>query len=183
MGGMDPLGGKLLVATPRLLDPNFFRAVLLICEHSEAGAIGLVLNRPTTLEVVDHLPAWAPQVTEPAVVFEGGPVQRETAIGLAGSDAGIAIPGWNPVTDRVGMFDLSAENSTDLAHLRVFAGYAGWTGGQLEAEIVTGSWFVFDSTPEDPFLADAESLWTDVLSRQDGSIAMFAHFPDDPSLN
>ena len=109
MAGMEPLGGKLLVATPRLADPNFFRTVLLICEHSEYGAVGLILNRPTAELVADHLPRWAPLVAEPPVVFEGGPVQPETAIGLGGSEAGIAIPGWNPVTDRVGMFDLSTE--------------------------------------------------------------------------
>ena len=173
------------MATPSLLDPNFFRTVLLICEHNDDGAVALILNRPSEELVEDHLPGWAPLVGHPEVVFEGGPVQREVAIGIAGSDADIAIAGWNPVTDRIGLFDLSAdtEESSELDRLRIYSGYAGWIAGQLEAEIVTGSWFVFDSTADDPFGEFPEAMWREVIGRQPGSVAMFANFPLDPSQN
>ncbi|HSM43715.1 MAG TPA: YqgE/AlgH family protein, partial [Acidimicrobiia bacterium] len=71
---MDSLAGNLLVATPILIDPNFYRTVILLLQHDEDGCVGVVLNRPTEEPVAEHLPEWAEHVPEPYTVFYGGPV-------------------------------------------------------------------------------------------------------------
>ncbi len=181
----ENLAGMLLVAVPTMLDPNFHRTVVLVCEHNEDGALGLILNRPTTAVVEDYLPGWLDLVPQPAVVFEGGPVQREVAIGLGRSRSGIAIAGWTPVTDRVGLVDLSTDPGAvgSLEAVRVFSGYAGWSTGQLEAELDDNGWFVVPSSPDDGFASDPPDLWSSVLKRQRGPLAIYAYFPLDPSVN
>ena len=90
------------------------------------------------------------------------------------------------VAGPVGTVDLSrgpAAVSDDLDMIRVFAGYSGWGAGQLEAEIATGAWFVFDALPGDAFFQRPEELWSMVLRRQGGMLAAVAHFPPDPTLN
>lgn len=179
------LAGKLLIAVPPMLDPNFSRSIVLLCEHSDQGALGLILNRPTEAEVVDYLPSWVDLVTPPRVVFEGGPVQREVAIGLGRTERVPAIDGWTPVTDHIGMIDLSTDPgmARRLEGLRVYSGFAGWTEGQLETEIEEGGWFVVDSEPADPLCGQPGDLWRRVVSRQSGNLAIYAHYPPDPSLN
>jgi putative transcriptional regulator len=179
------LAGRLLVAGPRLMDPNFFRTVVLVCEHGAEGALGLVLNRPSDIVVGDHLPGWVERLSRPEVVFYGGPVQPETAIGLGRRGAG-EPEGWAPVFGDVGMVDLTAppgEVVGDLAELRVFAGYAGWGGGQLETEIATGDWVTADPEANDGFVQEPEHLWRETLRRRGGPAAMYAHFPLDPRAN
>ncbi len=180
------LAGSLVVATPVIGDPNFERTVVLLLEHSEDGAFGLVLNRPTDLDLLDPLPQWYSFAATPCVVFVGGPVEQERAIALARADGDRTITGWNRVLGRVGTLDLSCEPDDvgpGLEDIRVFAGYAGWGSGQLEAEIDTGAWFVVDALPEDILSDDPEQLWPRVLRRQPGSVAMFAQYPPDPSAN
>lgn len=179
------LAGKLLIAVPPMLDPNFSRTIVLVCEHSDQGALGLILNRPTQAEVVDYLPAWVDLVTPPRVVFEGGPVQREVAIGLGLAERGPTIDGWTPVTDRIGMMDLTTDpaGADELDGLRVYSGFAGWIPDQLDTEIDEGGWFVVDSEPADPLSGQPGELWRRVLSRQGTSLAIYANYPPDPSLN
>ena len=182
------LAGRLLVATPKLLDPNFLRTVVFLCFHDERGAFGLVLNRPLeSAPVREHLPEWSEAAARPAVIFSGGPVEPSHAFGLARLRPTAEAPesGWTPVSDGLGIVDLSrpAELLTAVSAVRIFSGYSGWSAGQLEGEIEEGAWFVVDLHPEDPFSEQPESLWRDVLRRQRGDLALFAHAPLDPRVN
>lgn len=178
--------GRLLVATPNLQDPNFSRTVVFILEHGDDGAIGVVLNRPSETGLGEALPDWQSLAAPPAVVFVGGPVAPAAAIGLARSEAPEPLDGWAPLGDHLGTVDLS-RSPDDLGigveELRVFAGYAGWTAGQLDAELAADGWFVVDSLPHDPFAHEPGGLWSVVLRRQPGRLAMFAHAPPQPSVN
>jgi putative transcriptional regulator len=180
------LTGRLLVAAPHLLDPNFLRTVVLICRHDHDGALGLVLNRPSDITVADHLPGWTEALTEPSVVFVGGPVQPDMAVGLAMRRPGAAPPGWSGVAGDLGLVDLAEPPGVaagDLQSLRVFAGYAGWSAGQLDFEASSEDWFVVDAEPGDGFTPFAPSMWRDVLRRQPGKLALYAEFPMDPQAN
>jgi putative transcriptional regulator len=181
----ETLRGQLLVATPRLLDPNFARAVILLLEHTDEGAVGVVLNRPTETEVDDVLPDWGDTAKDPAVVYVGGPVSPDGAICLGTSPSGLGVSDWSFFDGAVTTVDLTlgpdaAEPGTQV---RVFAGYAGWGAEQLAAEIEDGSWYVVDARVDDVFTDEPEELWRDVLRRQSGQLAMVANFPPDPSLN
>ncbi|MBO0871663.1 MAG: YqgE/AlgH family protein [Micromonosporaceae bacterium] len=184
---MEPLTGRLLVATPALRDPNFERTVVLLVAHEEGGALGVVLNRATEVPVAEVLEGWAGLACEPPVVFEGGPVQPEAAICLARTRVGVArLVGFNSVSGTVGTIDLSGDPEKvrqALVSVRVFAGYAGWSPGQLESEISGGSWFVFDALPGDAFVSRPDDLWPMVLRRQGGLMAAVAIFPADPTAN
>jgi putative transcriptional regulator len=184
---VDSLAGRLLVATPALKDPNFERTVVLIVAHEPGGSIGVVLNRATEVAVGDVLDGWSALADDPGVVFEGGPVQPEAAICIARSKGTTGrIAGFNRVSGAVGTLDLSQDPDTltdKILAVRVFAGYAGWGEGQLEVEIETGSWFVFDALPGDAFMARPDDLWPMVLRRQGGLMAAVAIFPADPSMN
>jgi putative transcriptional regulator len=179
--------GMLLVATPALREPTFAQTVIALLEHGAAdGALGVVLNRPTEAQVSDVVPAVADIVTAPAVLFQGGPVNPTTAIALGLAAPGANPEGWLPVVPPVVTVDLdhdAALLSATLRDLRVFAGYAGWSAGQLEREIAEGSWYVVDGLPTDPFVASPEGLRTAVLRRQGWPLAAAAHAPLDPTLN
>ncbi|MCW2885606.1 MAG: putative transcriptional regulator [Streptosporangiaceae bacterium] len=187
--------GRLLVATPLLEDPNFRRSVVLLVEHDEReGTIGVVLNRPTEVPVEQVLPTWSGLVTGPSVVFQGGPVALDTALALArmtSGNGGTGPVGWRPLDGppavaRVGLVNLDTSPdlvAADMAQFRVFAGYAGWSDGQLRSEVEEGAWYVVPAVPGDVFIEDPGHLWQTVLRRQGGELAFVATFPDDPSLN
>ena len=183
---MTELKGRLLVASPSLGDPNFEHTVVLILEHGEDGAIGVVLNRPTGTDVSDPLPGWRRLAAEPAVLFAGGPVAPEAAICLARSWPDEFTDAYEPLLGALGTVDLSVDPddvSSAVQAVRIFAGYAGWGEGQLESEIAQGAWFVVDARAEDVLSGDPERLWADVLRRQRGTLAFYANFPTDPALN
>ena len=151
----EPLLGRLLVASPLLRDPNFEHAVVLVVAHDVSGALGVVLNRATEMEVGDILAGWENLVAMPSVVFEGGPVQPEAAICVARAHQDSDLDGFRPFMGTIGTLDVSSPPETFLGQLeglRVFAGYAGWEAGQLETEIDEGAWFVCDALPGDPFI-------------------------------
>ena len=177
--------GRLLLAGPNLRDPNFFRTVVLMLDHDAAGALGVVLNRPTDYPIVSALPQWAAAVCEPDVVFVGGPVAPENAIALAQLRSGHAEPeAWNRVAGDIGIVNLEASGPIrELTNLRIFAGYAGWAPGQLEGELDANAWIVLDSTTGDISTSMPQALWEDVLKRQPGSLAMLAEYPDEPAWN
>lgn len=180
------LKGRLLVASPILGDPNFDGSVVLVLEHGDDGAVGVVLNRPTGTDVAEPLPGWHRLAADPAVVFVGGPVSPDAAICLARSWPDERIDAFEPLLDSLGTVDLSIdpdEAASAIQGLRVFVGYAGWAGGQLEGEIEQGAWFVVDARPEDALSGEPDQLWQSVLRRQRGKLAMFANFPDNPALN
>ena len=188
----EDLAGRLLVATPMLGDPNFKRTVVLIVEHeAEQGTLGVVLNRPTAVPVGQVLEPWDDLATSPSVVFTGGPVAPNSALALALVPGTGEPVGWHPLDGapamtRLGLVDLDAPPgllAPAVAKLRVYAGYAGWSAGQLMAEIEEGAWYVVQADPADAFYADPERLWPAVLRRQGGELAYVATYPDDPSLN
>ena len=182
--------GGLLVATPQLDDPNFRRSVVLVLEHDlDGGTLGVVLNRPSDISVTQVLPTWDTMVTGPSVLFEGGPVQTDSALALAAVPSGQEPLGWRrlhagtPAVSRLGTVDLDAPPEIfagEIAQMRIFAGYAGWSAGQLESEIGEGAWYVVDSEPGDTFHHDPESLWRAVLRRQRGRTRLRGHLPRRP---
>lgn len=185
-GVSESVRGRLLVATPTLYDPNFFRSVVLVLEHGEEGAIGVVLNRPSDAAVGETLPDWKPVASAPGVVFVGGPVSPDAAIGVARVGSAEQAEGWAPLFGHLGTVDLGrapVELPVDVQNLRVFAGYAGWSEGQLDGELDSGGWFVVDAAPDDVFTSEPDRLWASVLRRQGGRLAMFATAPPHPSLN
>lgn len=179
--------GSLLVATPALRDPSFERTVVLLVAHEPGGAMGVVLNRATAIPVADVLGGWGGLAHHPAVLFEGGPVQPDSAICVARARAGPLRPdGFQSFYGSLGTVDLGREPEPmrdQVNGVRVFAGYAGWSPGQLEDEIAAGSWFVFSSLPGDPFVTEPDLLWPLVLRRQGGMLAAVAQYPPDPTLN
>lgn len=190
------LSGQALLATPVIGDDRFAQAVILIVNHDEEGALGLVLNEPGYVAVDETLPVWADRVGPPALVFMGGPMSPDRALGLArldvdaaagsGGRAFTALPHWPVDDDTVGLVDLSTD-PVDLPapvhSVRVFAGYAGWGPGQLESELSVGAWWTTPVRAADVLGNDPGGLWARVVARQPGSRALFARFPGDPSLN
>jgi putative transcriptional regulator len=182
------LAGRLLVASPGLGDPNFVRTVVLLVEHGPEGALGLVLNRPTEVEVGSVLPEWADSATDPTVLFQGGPVGLDgvLALGLLSTvePTGGGPVGWRPLDSALGLVDLDEPSVQPfLGGLRLFAGYAGWGADQLEAELAEGAWYVVDAWHADVLTARPERLWRSVLRRQGGDLAMVSSWTDDPSRN
>jgi len=188
--GVESTARRLLVATPTLVDPNFARTVIFMIEHTDDGALGVVLNRPTGAELVEALPDWSRVATEPAVAFLGGPVQvQEAVIGLARVGElpdDEEVDAWQPLFGTVGTVDLGADPhdvGLDLVAVRVFAGYAGWGARQLDTELARHDWFVVDAIADDIFTTEPTALWRTVLRRQHGELAIAANFPADPSNN
>jgi putative transcriptional regulator len=177
--------GRLLVATPELVDPNFARAVVLVLEHGPDGALGLVLNRPTDTTIAAALPSWAEHAAAPGVVFVGGPVQPDGAIGLARHGAG-EPDGLVPLFGGIGTVDLERDPASvrpAIDALRVYVGYSGWGPGQLDGELAADGWYVVEVESDDPWSTRPDRLWREVLRRQRGPLRLVAGYPDDPSLN
>lgn len=175
------LRGRLVVASPAMGDANFAHTVVYLLEHGEDGAMGVVLNRPTDVEVAAALPQWEMLAARPGVLFLGGPVQPEAVVALGQERT--PSEQVQPVRDSVGIVDLRADPLTligEVSGLRLFAGYAGWGAGQLEAEIADGGWFVLDALLGDVFGDRPDDLWLEVLTRQGGLFHTISH---DPSLN
>jgi putative transcriptional regulator len=180
----DSLRGKLLVASPSLVDPNFARAVVLITEHNDDGAMGIVLNRPSETLVVDVVPQLGSVAGEEAPVYVGGPVQP-TALVVLAEFSDLDKAAWIVVAD-VGFASADVELGElagSVRRARVYAGYSGWGAGQLEGEMEVDSWIVEPPLPAELFPDDPETLWSDVLERKGGQYALIARMPVDPSVN
>ena len=179
----DSLRGKLLIASPALVDPNFARTVVLITEHNNEGAMGVVLNRPSETAVEDVASELSELVVDEPV-FIGGPVQPQALVVLAEFNDPEAAA-WI-VAAEVGFVSAESEYD-DLARAirrgRVYAGYSGWGAGQLEGELAEDAWIVEPPMPAELFPDDPLTLWQDVLARKGGQFALIARMPDDPSLN
>jgi putative transcriptional regulator len=179
---VESLRGQLLIASPALFDPNFRRTVVLVADHGDGGAMGIVLNRPSEANVAEAVPLLTGLVEPGEPVYVGGPVQQESVVVLAEwpepTDASVLV------FDGVGF--MSSDDDIDhvataTARARVFAGSAGWAAGQLEAELEEGSWLVEPATVEDVFGSD--DVWARVLRRKGGAYRVLALMPLDPSLN
>lgn len=180
---MQSLKGQLLVAGPSLLDPNFRRTVVLVGEHTDEGALGVVLNRASEATVEDAVPELSTLIDDEELVHVGGPVQPSAIVVVADfadpEQAGVLI------LDSVGFLPAEVDPDAigELRRARVFAGYAGWGPGQLDEELDEGSWIVAPALPEDVFTGDPEELWSDVLRRKGGPFEVLALMPPDPSAN
>jgi putative transcriptional regulator len=161
------LKGHLLIAAPQLVD-YFRRTVVLVLEHTEDGAMGVVLNRPTESSVSEAVPDLADLAGGDALVHDGGPVNPDSVLALGDVD---------------GEPELLAPEDTDLepSRVRVFAGYTGWAPGQLDGELEEEAWITMPAEPDDPF-AEID-LWPEVLQRKGGPYALMATMPVDPTLN
>lgn len=174
----DSLRGQLLIAAPQLVD-YFRRCVVLVVEHTEEGAMGVVLNRPTETTVVDAVPELAELTEYEAVIYAGGPVEPEAVIALGDFDDPVAA--GTPVSGQLALLDPANLDTATVRRLRVFAGYAGWAPGQLDGELEQSAWITESASPDDPF--SEGDLWTRVLERKGGSYALMATMPIDPSMN
>lgn len=175
---MHTLKGSLLVASPALVDPNFRRTVVLVAEHGDAGAMGVVLNRPSETRVAEAVPELSTLAGDEETVFVGGPVATDSLLALA--DVEDEEDASELVVGTVGFVqdaDVAARRG------RIFVGYAGWSAGQLEAELDEESWIVVPAEPDDVFSDEPAELWSSVLRRQVGPLALLATLPPDPSLN
>jgi putative transcriptional regulator len=181
---MDSLQGKLLIAAPALVDPNFSRTVVLVAAHGEEGALGLVLNRPLATPLAAIAPVLE-QLAEPgAVLHAGGPVAPDSAVVLAEfADPSLAAL---LIFGDIGLPAASCELAdleTGVRRARVFAGHTGWGPGQLDAELDEEAWFIGQLAPDELWLADSTLLWSTALIRKGGAYALLARMPDDVSVN
>jgi putative transcriptional regulator len=183
MSEMESLRGQLLVASPGLLDPNFRRTVVLVTEHNDEGAAGLVLNRPSDSPVADLVPQLEALVDGEEQVWVGGPVQTNAVLVLGEfldpDDAAV------PLFGSLGFPSLDDPDdvATQTTRRRVFAGYAGWGAGQLEDELSRDDWILEVMRPDDAFTDAPDQLWADVLRRKGGIYELVARMPEDPSVN
>jgi len=187
---MQPTAGSLLIASATLVDPNFARCVLLMIEANDEGSLGVILNQPSETPVGEVLDQWRDVVNPPGVFFRGGPVELNAALGLGAlvdtvqpDDAPL---GWRQVTGPLGLIDLDAQPDEFLGRLRglrIYAGYAGWGAGQLDAEIAEGSWHVVPAHRSDLFSDHPDRLWREILRRQPPPLSMLATLPEDATLN
>ena len=172
----DFLPGKLLIASPALSD-FFERTVVLLIEHTDEGAMGLVLNRPSETMVAEAVPTFASMGDDGDVVRVGGPVGQNSVVALG--EFADPEESTRLLAGDVGVID--PDHSESLLRLRVYAGHAGWSPGQLEDELEQEAWVVGDPEPEDPF-SDGD-LWAEALARMGGKYALLSTMPLDPSLN
>jgi putative transcriptional regulator len=182
---MESLRGKLLLAGPLLKDPNFDRSVVFITEHTDEGAMGIVLNRRSETAVDEAVPdlAWVADADDR--IYVGGPVAPDGVIVLAEwADPSLAVV---LIEDDLGFVPGDADDTGALAaavrRARVYAGHAGWGPGQLEAEIAEESWIVEEPRRAELFSDDPDVLWAAVLRRKGREFALLSTMPPDPSLN
>jgi putative AlgH/UPF0301 family transcriptional regulator len=184
----DVRPGALLVAMPALSDPTFAGTVVYVLDHSENGTLGVVLGRPSQVDIRDVLPGWCELAVEPQVFHVGGPCETDTALCLAVGPAAAPTEdsGLRRVAGEVYLVDLDSEPAElpELTGVRVFAGYAGWSPGQLAGEIAEGAWACVPGHPDDILSALAgPDLWRAVMGRQIGRLAVLSTAPADPTAN
>lgn len=174
--------GQLLIAGPGMLDPSFARTVVLIVEHTEEGAFGLVLNRPSETTVSDAVDALDELVDADDLLYIGGPVGQSALVVLAEFDD--AREAALVAFEDVGVLGEGAVDGPPATRRgRAFAGHAGWSPGQLDSELASGDWIPEPARREDAFCTEPLELWQSVLTRKGGSYALVARMPADPSLN
>jgi putative transcriptional regulator len=191
VGSLDDVRpGSLLVALPSLTDPTFAGAVVYVLDHSDTGTIGVVLGRPSEVRIGDVLPGWSELAVEPSVFHVGGPCEADTALCLATRRGAAPLPadsGLRQVAGPVHLVDLDSDPDVldgEIEGLRVFAGYAGWSAGQLGRELAEGAWACIVGAPGDVLAGcSGPELWRSVLRRQSGRLAVLSTAPADPSAN
>jgi len=176
--------GNLLIAAANLVDPNFSRSVILLCEHIDPGSFGLVLNHPTDLSLKDLVSG----LDVDAPIYKGGPVEENSlhfihrckSLDLESIEV---VPGVFWGGDFEGLMDYVASGEVDLEDCRFFVGYSGWGPGQLREEVISDSWYITDATHQLVFIDDITNQWRQVLKSMGPGYKMLSTFPDDPRLN
>ena len=177
------LKGKLLLSLPVVREDAFYRTVILMLAHGPQGALGVVLNRPTRIELREIFPELQYEAAEPAVLFTGGPVEPDGIICLARGKSTEERPGFAPVLDRWGSIDPREPPPGGVDQVRVYRGLSSWAPTQLEFELENGSWKITEAGPFDLTSDEPDELWERVLERQGADYARLKHVPRDPSLN
>lgn len=181
--------GSLLVSATALFEPTFRRTVVYIVEHNESGSFGVVLNRISDTTVDAVLPQWVTLAVEPKALFVGGPVHRGSALCLGLLRIGVNIddvPGFRRVAGRVVLIDLDSDPDLIARYVvgaRIFAGYAGWSAGQLEGELRNDDWMLISALPQDILAPPHTDLWARVLRRQPLPLALLASHPIEVERN
>lgn len=181
----DIENGKILLAEPFMLDPNFKRAAVLLCEHGEDGSVGFIMNKPLNMridELIEDFPEF-----ESEVLF-GGPVQTDTIHYI--HNKGELLEGSIKVVDGVfwgGDFEklkfLIASHLIQPENIRFFVGYAGWSEGQLKDEMVYGSWVPAEMDANYLFKITPSDLWQKVMYNKGDTYTVIAQMPDGVSWN
>lgn len=181
-GKIVSLEGRLLISKPAFHDDSFSGTVTFLVEHDQGGAIGLILNRPSELHMADAFSDWGTMAPTGEPIFSGGPVETGSMVVLADGD-------FDDGDLALGLRSIDMDQQVPLARaegiqrIRVFSGYAGWAPDQLEGELAVGAWWLVEATKGDVFCDHPDKLWADVLARNGGEMAWFAHYPRDPSRN
>lgn len=180
---MESLRGQLLISSGGLFDPNFRHTVVLIGEHNEEGALGVVLNRALDTTIGESVPALTSLVGADALLYQGGPVQPQMPVLVAEVTHPelLDIVAFDNVGFLVGDVDEDARHG--IVRARVFAGYSGWGPGQLEAEMEADSWILDPAQAEDVFTDAPDLLWSRVLQRKGPEYRRLSRMPFDPSMN
>ncbi len=177
--------GNVLLAEPFMIDPNFKRSAVILCEHSEEGSIGFIMNKPIKMsvdELIEDFPEFDSEV------FFGGPVQTDTIHYV--HDVGDLLEDSVPVTEKLywgGDFEklkfLISSKLIQPSNIRFFIGYSGWSEGQLMDELSLGSWIVADMHPNYLFNSEPDSLWQEVLENKGSTFSVIAQIPDIQTWN
>jgi putative transcriptional regulator len=179
------LKGKLLLDSGQLRGSFFQRTVVLICQHDAEGALGLVLNRGTDRKVGEVVVADLPDSLKDSQLFLGGPVQP-TALSYLHTDAFLPDANVMPNLSLGHSLDELIEIGEGVLpsrRVKMFAGYAGWSPGQLEDEVKRDAWLIHPATVELVFQGDVDDLWRSILRSKGWRYKLLAETPDDPSLN
>lgn len=181
-----PQAGDLLVAGVQSMSDTFDRTVILILDKDDSGALGVILNRVSSVDLSAALPQWSGLVCEPQEMFTGGPMSPDGAICLASCQDEAEPPGWRRLFGSIGLLHLDTPVEIvegAFRDLRIFAGYAGWAPHQLENELLHGVWFLVNATYSDVFTRTPQRLWRQVLRRQGGDLGVLSTWTDQPEAN
>ena len=181
---MDNLRGHLLIAGPSLWDPNFRRTVVLIGHHDDEGAVGVVLNHPLEATVEEAAPPLSPLVPPGETLFRGAARSSPRPPSCSPTSKTPSVRASSPSTS-IGFLPEETDTASlgGLRRARVFAGYAGWSAGQLETEMAEDSWHATPAFPRDVFTDDPEGLWASAVGRLGPGFRLLATMPLDPTLN
>ncbi len=180
--------GSFLIASPDLLDPNFRRTVVLMCEHGPKGSMGLVLNRPTKKPVREILPEAAGLEGAASALYLGGPVGTQGLMVLHRLQRRVRgeqkiLPGVHLGGEQAFLKKILGKKPKPEEGIRVFLGYAGWGAKQLDRELKMGGWIVASPKADLIFDVEPQRLWSEVLWSLGGTFRILSCMPADPQLN
>lgn len=185
---LEPAAGRFLIALPTLRDPNFVRTVVLLCEHNDEGTVGLIINRQTPVKLSAGIPGPLAEAREGEFLFQGGPVSPSNIFALHNvprlmADSREVLPGVWFSTGSEGVAERLRQPPQPGESLRLYAGYAGWGAGQLDAELQQTAWIVGPASSDLVYAGNPKTVWPRALQAIGGPAAFVATAPEDPRLN